>query len=70
MGDKTSVITKPILNFEISQSGFGMYTKYLMAGFLLIYAVSMMAQFTGYFLRSAAILRGEPVPQGDGSTSH
>jgi TRAP-type mannitol/chloroaromatic compound transport system permease small subunit len=70
MSDKTSVITKPILSFEISQSGFGMYTKYLMAGFLLIYAVSMMVQFSGYFLRSAAVLRGESLPKSNESPIH
>ncbi len=70
MGGKSSVITSPLLSHEISQSGFGMYVKYLMAGFLLIYAVSMMAQFASYFLRSAAVLRGEEVPNTNVSTAH
>ncbi len=70
MGARTSIITSPILSHEISQSGFGMYVKYLMAGFLLIYATSMMAQFSSYFLRSAAVLRGERVPQTNEAPAH
>ena len=46
-----------MLNFEISQSGFGMYVKYLMAALLVIFALSMAAQFTAYFLESVAVLR-------------
>ena len=34
MDSKAAVINSPVMNFEVSQSGFGMYTKYLMAGFL------------------------------------
>ena len=70
MSGRTSIITSPILSHEISQSGFGMYVKYLMAGFLLVYAISMMAQFTSYFLRSAAVLRGESVPQSSQAPAH
>lgn len=60
MADKTSVITSPLLNYEVSQSGFGMYVKYLMAGFLGIFAVTMTIQFAGYMLDSVADYRGEP----------
>jgi len=60
MSDKTSVITSPLLNYEVSQSGFGMYVKYLMAGFLGIFAVTMMIQFAGYLMESIADFRGEP----------
>ncbi len=70
LSGKTSIIASPILSHEISQSGFGMYVKYLMAGFLLVYAISMMAQFTGYFVRSAAELRGENVPPPTGAPAH
>lgn len=56
---RRSSLASPIVNFEISQSGFGMYVKYLMAGFLLIFAVSMAIQFIGYFLRNAAVLLGD-----------
>lgn len=59
MRGKASIINSPLLSFETTQSGFGMYVKYLMAGFLAVYAVSMMVQFVGYFLSNAAELRGE-----------
>ena len=58
MSDKTSVITSPMLNYEVSQSGFGMYVKYLMAGFLGIFAVTMMIQFASFLLYSVADMRG------------
>lgn len=70
MWGKATVINAPILSFETSQSGFGLYVKYLMAGFLAVYALSMMIQFLGYFLSNAANLRGEPrddpAPTGTG----
>lgn len=60
MWGKATVINSPLLAFETTQSGFGLYVKYLMAGFLAVYALSMMVQFTSYFLSNAADLRGEP----------
>ena len=48
--EKTSVINGPLLNFETSQSGFGMYVKYLMAGFLIIFALSMILQFSSFIM--------------------
>ncbi|MEM1201487.1 MAG: permease, partial [Pseudomonadota bacterium] len=60
MGGKSAIITSPLLTFEVSQSGFGMYVKYLMAAFLAIFAVSMMVQFTGYMLEAYADYRGDP----------
>jgi len=60
MGTKTSVITSPLLNYEVSQSGFGMYVKYLMAGFLGTFAVTMMIQFAAYLMESVADFREEP----------
>lgn len=60
MWTKSSVITTSMLNYEISQSGFGMYVKYLMAGFLGIFAVSMIIQFSSYVLDSLADVRGDP----------
>ena len=53
---KTSSINAPLLSFEVTQSGFGMYVKYQMAGFLLVYALSMLIQFCGYFLGNAGVL--------------
>jgi TRAP-type mannitol/chloroaromatic compound transport system permease small subunit len=60
MAGKATVINSPLLSFETSQSGFGLYIKYLMAGFLAVFAVSMMVQFCSQLLQSVADLRGEP----------
>ena len=57
---KGASIISPLLSYEISQSGFGMYVKYLMAAFLLVFAVSMIVQFSAYVLRAVADLRDEP----------
>jgi len=57
MWDKSSIINTAILNYEVSQSGFGMYVKYWMAGFLAIFAVSMTIQFCSYLLESVADYR-------------
>ena len=53
---KGSVINSPLLSFEISQSGFGMFTKYLMAAYLLVFSISMLVQFLSLFLGSMAKL--------------
>ncbi len=58
-----SSLNGPLLVFEIYQQGFGMYVKYLMVGFLVVFAVSMLVQFMGYFLRNSAELIGENVTQ-------
>jgi TRAP-type mannitol/chloroaromatic compound transport system permease small subunit len=60
MWDKTSSINSPVRSFEISQSGYGLYVKYLMVGFLAVYAVSMIVQFSSYLLDKVADLRQEP----------
>ena len=60
MWTKGSSLNSPLLSFEISQSGFGMYTKYMMAGFLVVFAVTMTIQFASYFLEAVADLRDEP----------
>ena len=54
MWGKSSLINSPMLNFETSMSGFGMYVKYLMAAFLIVFAFSMIFQFTAYLLNSMA----------------
>lgn len=51
---KGSIINSPLLSFEISQSGFGMYTKYLMAAYLMVFALSMAIQFVSFFLSNMA----------------
>lgn len=60
MWNANNVIAGPMLNYEVTQAGYGMYVKYFMAGFLLVYAISMLVQFASYFLSNAAILLGEP----------
>ena len=60
MGNKASVINSPLFNFEVSQSGFGLYVKYLMAAFLGVFAISMMIQFVSYMFGAVADIRGEP----------
>lgn len=62
MWDKSSSLSSPLLVFEISQSGSGMYVKYLMAGLLVIFATTMVVQFASLFLKSVSILRRQVVP--------
>ena len=67
MGSKQSSLISPILTFEVSQSGYGLYVKYLMGGFLIVYAVTMAIQFVSLFLSSCAYLLDEkdaPIPAG------
>ncbi len=61
MGGRGNSINSPLLSFEVSQSGFGMYVKYLMAAFLIIFAVTMLIQFVSYLLYNVGQLldRGE-----------
>ena len=60
MWTKSSIIISPILVFETTQTGFGMYIKYLMAGFLGVFAISMMTQFVSSMFDSVADWRDEP----------
>jgi TRAP-type mannitol/chloroaromatic compound transport system permease small subunit len=60
MGSSSSIINGPLLSFEVTQTGFGAYVKYWMAGFLGIFAITMLLQFSGYFLESVADFRGDP----------
>ncbi|HKJ50575.1 MAG TPA: TRAP transporter small permease subunit [Gammaproteobacteria bacterium] len=50
MGGRGNSINSPLLSFEVSQSGYGMYVKYIMAAFLIVYSVSMLIQFVSYLL--------------------
>ncbi|PID46139.1 MAG: hypothetical protein CSB47_05375 [Proteobacteria bacterium] len=59
MDTKQGSLISPIFNFELSQSGYGMYVKYLMASFLVVFAVSMAFQFASYLLASIAIISNE-----------
>lgn len=57
---KASIIYGPLANFEVSQSGFGMYTKYLMAGYLGIFAITMLIQFVSQLFEAYADVRNDP----------
>ena len=54
MWEKTNIIVNPMLSYESAQAGFGMYTKYWLASFLAIFAISMMIQFVSYLFESTA----------------
>jgi len=54
MSGKASIINGPVLSFEITQQGSnGLYLLYLMAIYLAVFAVSMLIQFTSYFMSSS-----------------
>ena len=57
---KGAIVYGPVVNFEVSQSGFGMYVKYLMASFLVVFAVTMLIQFVSYLMESVADYREDP----------
>ena len=63
LGQSTAIITSPILRLEVSQSGFGMYVKYLLAGYLAVFAITMAIQFAAYLLEGVADYRGDPGKQ-------
>ncbi|MEJ6707907.1 MAG: TRAP transporter small permease subunit [Amylibacter sp.] len=68
---KQSMINSPILNFEVTQSGGnGLFVKYQMAGFLAIFAITMLIQFTSYFLEAVADFRNEPGHRKPASIAH
>ncbi len=60
MGGASSVINSSLLAWETTQSGFSMYVKYMMAGFLAVFAISMMIQFVSYMMDAIADVRDEP----------
>ncbi len=54
MVNKASIINGPVISFEITQQGSnGLYLLYLMAIYLAVFAVSMLIQFTSYFMSSS-----------------
>ncbi len=57
---KGSPVYGSVVNFEVSQSGYGMYVKYLLAAFLIVFAVTMLIQFVSYLMESVADYRDEP----------
>jgi TRAP-type mannitol/chloroaromatic compound transport system permease small subunit/uncharacterized membrane protein (DUF485 family) len=60
MGSKAAIIYSPLSNFEVSQSGFGLHVKYLMAGFLAVFAVTMLVQFVSYLMEAVADYLEQP----------
>jgi hypothetical protein len=67
-GRPSSIINSPILSFEVTQAGFGLYVKYLMAGFLGVFAVTMLIQFVSYFLDASPMSADEPGHRAPAST--
>jgi TRAP-type mannitol/chloroaromatic compound transport system permease small subunit len=70
MWGKSSVINAPLLVYETTQTGFGMYVKYFMAGFLGVFAVTMMLQFVSMLFSSAADARNDPGGTPDHHAGH
>lgn len=60
MSTKSALINAPLLSLEVTQTGFGMFVKYLMAGFLGVFAVSMMVAFCAQLMDGIADWRGDP----------
>ncbi|MGH1350346.1 MAG: TRAP transporter small permease subunit [Methyloligellaceae bacterium] len=60
MQNEYSVINAPILTYEGTQQQAGLKVKLWMVAFLAIFAISMLVQFSGYFLESMAERRGDP----------
>ena len=55
---KYSIINKPVMSFEVSQTGtVGMFVKYQLALFLGIFGITMAVQFVSYFMESIADYR-------------
>ena len=59
MWNRGSSLNGPIISFETYQQGYGMYVKYIMVSFMIIFALSMLVQFVSYALDNIANLRGE-----------
>lgn len=64
LGSATSASTLigPFIRFEQGQQTYGAMTKYMLAVFLAVFAVTMLLQFCSYLLKAAADWRGEPDP--------
>ena len=51
LNGKASIINGPVVAFEVTQQGSnGLYLLYLMAVYLAVFAVTMLLQFTSYFM--------------------
>ena len=47
---EASIFNLSLLNFEVTQQGYGMYVKYIMSSFLIIFGLSMLVQFSSYII--------------------
>ncbi|MEO1066509.1 MAG: TRAP transporter small permease subunit [Pseudomonadota bacterium] len=70
MWSKSSVIVSPVLVFEVTQAGFGLYIKYFMAAFLGVFAISMLLQFVSQFFGAVSDRRGEAGARETGDIAH
>ena len=53
LNGKASIINGPVVAFEVTQQGSnGLYLLYLMAVYLAIFAITMLLQFTSFFMSS------------------
>ena len=51
---KASIINGPVVAFEVTQQGSnGLYLLYLMAVYLAVFAITMLLQFTSFFMNSS-----------------
>jgi TRAP-type mannitol/chloroaromatic compound transport system permease small subunit len=70
MGGASSTINGPIMIFEITQAGFGMFTKYMLAGFLGVFAVTMLIQFVAMLFEAVADILHQPGRRTARQNSH
>ena len=68
LGGRSSIVYGTVSRFEVSQSGFGMYVKYMMAAFLAVFAITMLIQFVAYLFDAIADRRGRPGSRIGGAT--
>ena len=54
--NETSAFNLALLNFEVTQQGFGMYVKYIMSSFLVVFALSMLFQFSSFLVEQLNVL--------------
>lgn len=68
---RSSIINSPVANFEVSQSGpSGMYTKYQMAAFIGVFAITMLIEFVAYLFEAFADARREPGAREHAAVAH